>query len=265
MMSPTLAFLVSTTPSKGARMSVCSTVTLEARTLASATPMEPFNEATAARALSARAALAASGDAPEMKFLLNKSSLRFRFASESRASATLFQIGLRCAQGGLRLIVGSRDIQRSRYVPEPGRTSRQNLPAPKYSKCRWPLVETAALRCGNAAGRVESRNDCGEETLLPRGWFPPARRDCRPQNHQQRNGQTASTMPMIHFGGLPFPLKAFGRGRWTIAEIGAVHVGRFRKGDEPIIGERRRLDFREVRPATRKRARNAAIRQRRFN
>ena len=39
MMSPTLAFLVSTMPSNGARISVCSTDTPAWRALASATPM----------------------------------------------------------------------------------------------------------------------------------------------------------------------------------------------------------------------------------
>ena len=39
MMSPTLAFLVSTMPSKGARISVCSTATPAWRALASATPI----------------------------------------------------------------------------------------------------------------------------------------------------------------------------------------------------------------------------------
>ncbi len=53
--SPTLALLVSTTPSNGARISVCSTLTSAARTLACATEMEASRERAAAAALSTRA------------------------------------------------------------------------------------------------------------------------------------------------------------------------------------------------------------------
>jgi len=52
MMSPTFAFLVSTMPSKGARMSVCSTETLAERTLACDTPMPALRLEIEARALS---------------------------------------------------------------------------------------------------------------------------------------------------------------------------------------------------------------------
>ena len=52
MMSPTFAFLVSTMPSNGARMSVCSTDTPAWRALASATPMPAFRLEIEALALS---------------------------------------------------------------------------------------------------------------------------------------------------------------------------------------------------------------------
>ncbi len=67
MMSPTLAFLVSTMPSKGARMRVCSTETPAWRALASATPMAAFSDDTAALAFSARARAVSSVDS-EMNF-----------------------------------------------------------------------------------------------------------------------------------------------------------------------------------------------------
>ncbi len=50
-MSPTLAFLVSTTPSKGARISVCSNATFAERSFALAAAIAARRPAIAARAL----------------------------------------------------------------------------------------------------------------------------------------------------------------------------------------------------------------------
>ena len=68
MMSPTLAFLVSTMPSKGARISVCSTATSAWRAFASATPMARLQARDRGLRLVLARARAVSSAASEMNF-----------------------------------------------------------------------------------------------------------------------------------------------------------------------------------------------------
>ena len=87
MMSPTLAFLVSTTPSNGARISVCSTATSAALRFACATPSDGLGAAQrGARLVGARDRLVECRCADE-RLRTRGPCERSRFCSASRSSA----------------------------------------------------------------------------------------------------------------------------------------------------------------------------------
>src|SRR6185503_11780312 len=86
MLSPTLALFVSTTPSKGARISVWSSATSAALRFACAAASAASPERTPARALSSRATAESSVE-PLMYFFSARSRERARLACASRASA----------------------------------------------------------------------------------------------------------------------------------------------------------------------------------
>jgi hypothetical protein len=148
MLSPTLAFLVRTMASNGARISVCSTPTSAARRFASADATPAFCEAIAARALPSRAT-SASCCAPEMNFFASSSFERLKFASASRSSAApccwLAIATLTCASACAS--VACTSLRSSRAITSPALT-REPSSTPNHSSRPVAFEESAALRCG---------------------------------------------------------------------------------------------------------------------
>ncbi|MCY1241543.1 hypothetical protein D9M72_544510 [compost metagenome] len=148
MLSPTLACLTSTTPSKGARTTVCSTATSAARALAWAEAIDARELLTEARALSKRAT-SASYWVREMAFGTIRIFERRRFTSASFSSAccsarlacATWTCACACANEAETSLLSSRAMISSFFTCEPSST-------PSHSSRPCALDATAALRCG---------------------------------------------------------------------------------------------------------------------
>ena len=165
-MSPTLAFLVSTMPAKGARISVWSTLTSAARRLARATAICASSVLIAACALLKRAS-AESTAAPETKSFCASSRERFSATAASASSACpcarLASAALTPAAACSRPAATSRFS--SRAITSPSAT-RWPSSTPSHSSLPVALLDTEARRAATTRPvALSTAIDCDGQAL----------------------------------------------------------------------------------------------------